>query len=97
MPCGVLKKVSTKYRKILNGATLYVVKISNPLTCSMGNSKPCHQCINWMHRFGIKKVYYSTSNGGWNCEKVDDLYSQSLNNNSYITRGEQSYKRKILK
>ena len=36
-------------------------------------SRPCYRCISYMHSVGIKRVFWTTDNGGWEGGKVRDL------------------------
>ncbi|KAL1610001.1 hypothetical protein SLS60_001666 [Paraconiothyrium brasiliense] len=36
-------------------------------------SRPCYRCIAYMHSVGIKRVFWTTSSGEWECAKVRDL------------------------
>lgn len=59
--------------------TLYVVKISkaaeiNDEHLGCGNSKPCYKCIDFMKKYGIKNVVYSTGDdNGYRKVKLIDL------------------------
>ena len=51
-----------------NGCSLYVVRIGRA-----GNyllSKPCEHCLNLIKSVGIRKIFYTDSNGSIICEKV---------------------------
>jgi hypothetical protein len=53
---------------------LFVIRIihkSNAI--SLAESRPCNDCIRTMIDFGIHRVYYSTSAGTINCQKVVDM------------------------
>lgn len=36
-------------------------------------SRPCYRCISYMHSVGIKRVFWTTDEGGWEGSKVRDL------------------------
>jgi hypothetical protein len=36
-------------------------------------SRPCYRCISYMHSVGIKRVFWTTDTGAWECAKVRDL------------------------
>lgn len=36
-------------------------------------SRPCYRCITYMNSVGIKRVFWTTSSGEWECGKVRDL------------------------
>ncbi|KAF2445243.1 hypothetical protein P171DRAFT_444114 [Karstenula rhodostoma CBS 690.94] len=36
-------------------------------------SRPCYRCIAYMNSVGIKRVFWTTSSGEWECAKVRDL------------------------
>ncbi len=51
-----------------DGASLYVARIGRA-----GNyllSKPCEHCLNLIKSVGIRKIFYTDSNGSIICEKV---------------------------
>lgn len=45
----------------------------NPL---VAESRPCYRCVSYMHSVGIKRVFWSTSEGKWEGAKVRDLIDQ---------------------
>jgi hypothetical protein len=40
---------------------------------SVLSSRPCYRCISYMHSVGIKRVFWTTDTGEWECAKVRDL------------------------
>jgi hypothetical protein len=42
-------------------------------------SRPCYRCISYMHSVGIKRVFWTTDAGIWECAKVRDLVD-AMNN-----------------
>lgn len=36
-------------------------------------SRPCYRCVRYMHSVGIKRVFWTNSEGSWECAKVRDL------------------------
>jgi hypothetical protein len=36
-------------------------------------SRPCYRCISYMNSVGIKRVFWTTDAGEWECAKVRDL------------------------
>ena len=52
-------------RKLDKGATVYIVRLSKD--GQWANSKPCPDCVRAMRRVQVKKVYYSTGVGAWDC------------------------------
>jgi hypothetical protein len=36
-------------------------------------SRPCYRCISYMNSVGIKRVFWTTDSGEWECAKVRDL------------------------
>lgn len=46
------------------GADLYVARVLKNGTPAM--AKPCQGCVRAIAAFGIRNVYYTTHNGGWN-------------------------------
>lgn len=49
-------------RSDLTHCTLFVIRVSNT---QLSDSKPCKHCIEDIRAHGIRKVLYSTSNGGF--------------------------------
>lgn len=39
-------------------------------------SRPCYRCVSYMHSVGIKRVFWTTSEGKWEGAKVRDLVDQ---------------------
>lgn len=39
----------------------------------VAESRPCYRCISYMHSVGIKRVFWTTSEGKWEGAKVRDL------------------------
>ncbi|ROV99119.1 hypothetical protein VMCG_06624 [Cytospora schulzeri] len=39
-------------------------------------SRPCYRCVAYMHSVGIKRVFWTTNEGKWECAKVRDLIDQ---------------------
>jgi hypothetical protein len=40
---------------------------------SVVSSRPCYRCVSYMHSVGIKRVFWTTDTGGWECAKIRDL------------------------
>ena len=63
--------------KKIRKMTLLCVRISEPAfrtgTMKFVNSKPCVQCYNRMRCMGIRKVAYTTSDGGVECVKMKNF------------------------
>jgi deoxycytidylate deaminase len=51
----------------------YVVVVRVSYEGKFINSRPCSECIKYMRKVGIGKVYYSTDDGDFNCEKVSQM------------------------
>lgn len=43
--------------RTMRGADMYVVRLRGS---DMAYSRPCAQCVKWMRKMGIRRVYYST-------------------------------------
>lgn len=43
------------------------------------SSRPCYRCVSYMNSVGIKRVFWTTDTGEWECAKVRDLVD-ALNN-----------------
>lgn len=39
-------------------------------------SRPCYRCVAYMHSVGIKRVFWTTNEGKWECAKIRDLIDQ---------------------
>lgn len=39
----------------------------------VAESRPCYRCISYMHSVGIKRVFWTSSEGRWEGAKVRDL------------------------
>lgn len=39
-------------------------------------SRPCYRCVSYMHSVGIKRVFWTTSEGQWEGAKIRDLVDQ---------------------
>lgn len=48
--------------KILDGASILIMKISKSEHC-LSNARPCDYCLASLEYVGIKKIYYTDSNG----------------------------------
>lgn len=58
-------------RKFLKGMDIIIIRVDKSLT--LQNSRPCNSCIDKLREYGIKKAFYSTSNGDIVFEFVDDM------------------------
>ena len=57
-----LMKVKGQRRHLLSDAEMYVVRIGTKnMDCPLKYSKPCCDCQKAIKKYGIRKVYYSTS------------------------------------
>lgn len=54
-----------------------MIRISNNNN-ELSDSTPCAMCINMMKENGIKKVYYSNSEGEIECQKVDSMIESHI-------------------
>lgn len=48
-------------KKLLELCDIYVVRISNSLDNCLRNSKPCKNCSNFIKKYNLRNVYYSTN------------------------------------
>jgi len=80
-------------RRYTRNCDLYVVRLVNEKTGELANSKPCRQCLAWLQRLGVRRVFYSVSSSPsidgnvikWEVHKVEDLQREE----KHITRCEQ--------
>jgi deoxycytidylate deaminase len=49
--------------RIIKGKDILIIRIGNPRTKKLRNSRPCNECIDKLSRYDIRKVYYSNENG----------------------------------
>lgn len=53
-------------------------------------SRPCYRCVAYMHSVGIKRVFWTNSEGNWEGAKVRDLIDQldgSMHSDTNMTLG----------
>lgn len=51
------KKNANKHRlKRVKGCDIYVVRLDG---AGLGESRPCHLCLEWLRACGVKRVFYS--------------------------------------
>ena len=62
----------------------YVVRVD----ChgKLSDSKPCNQCLDALKRVGIRKVFYSTSNGTIMEEKVANMFSTHISHGQKVLK-----------
>lgn len=49
---------------------------TSPKKRPVAESRPCYRCVSYMHSVGIKRVFWTTSEGRWEGAKVRDLIDQ---------------------
>lgn len=49
--------------KLTKGMDILIIRLGNPKTEKLRNSRPCNSCIDKLTQRGIRKVYYSNENG----------------------------------
>jgi deoxycytidylate deaminase len=54
----------------LTGTHIYVARIMRSKGEPLGLSRPCKQCMTMIHDAGIKRLYYTDRQGGWEVEKI---------------------------
>jgi hypothetical protein len=59
-------------KRSVEGCDMYIVRVKKG-TDEWTMSRPCKECWEVMHTLGIKKVYYTTAEGAWKCEKVASM------------------------
>lgn len=67
-----LKRRRASSKISLKGFALFVIRVKR-CDNSLGNSKPCYDCINMMTKYGIKTVYYSNDSGEIVMERVNRM------------------------
>jgi hypothetical protein len=73
-----VKNVPRNIQRQLNNVQLLVIRIGGRNKSSFIDSKPCKHCINYMRSLGLKKIYYTDSNGSIIYEKVRDMQSEHV-------------------
>lgn len=58
---------------------LWVVRVRKD--GKLGDSRPCWSCISTLKKYGLRRVWYSTSDQTIVCRRVDDIYEDA-----YVTR-----------
>jgi len=71
---GTKKRKDTRKAKkrCVEGCDMYIVRLKKD-TEDWAMSKPCRECWEVMHTLGIRKVYYTTAEETWMCEKVASM------------------------
>jgi hypothetical protein len=59
-------------KRCVEGCDMYIVRVKKD-TEEWAMSRPCKECWEVMHTLGIRKVYYTTAEGTWMCEKVASM------------------------
>jgi len=86
----VLSNLKKKYKNTssFNGLDIIIIRIGN---CNnsfvLKNSRPCNQCIDYLKKYNIKKVYYSNEYGDIVCEKLYDMEKK------HVSSGEKYFKK----
>ena len=62
-------------KKKIKGMDLIVIRVKNKKLCM---SKPCKHCLIKITKMGIRKVYYSTSNGVLISEETVNMVSDHI-------------------
>jgi deoxycytidylate deaminase len=78
----------TKYKKMIDGVDIIIIRLNNNNTMNFKNSRPCNHCIETLQKHNIRKVYYSNEYGEIVYEYVKDM---SMN---HISSG-YKYKKQI--
>jgi deoxycytidylate deaminase len=71
-----LLKLRNKNKCLSNNSvckTIIVIKLANGNT--LGNSKPCINCLNKLKKLNIKRIFYSDKNGNIVGEKIKNMIS----------------------
>ncbi len=55
----------------LKGMDIMIIRVKGDGT--LGDSRPCNTCIEKLRKAGIRRAYYSTRDGGLNCELVGEM------------------------
>ena len=71
---GTRKTRDTRKAKnrCVKGCDMYIARVKKD-TEEWAMSRPCKECWEVMHTLGIRKVYYTTAEGTWMCEKVASM------------------------
>lgn len=49
--------------RLIKGMDILIIRLGNPRTNKLRNSRPCNACIEKLYQKGIRRVYYSDENG----------------------------------
>ena len=82
--CDTLSDSSASMRSLHDELTCIDTKPQPPLGISddvkgrpaAAESRPCYRCVAYMHSVGIKRVFWTTNEGKWECAKIRDLVDQ---------------------
>lgn len=69
------QKKRANQKQNLKNYAIFVIRIK-PCDSSLGNSKPCFDCIQLMRQHGIKKVFYSNDAGQIVMERVNRMQNE---------------------
>jgi deoxycytidylate deaminase len=76
--------------KLTKGMDILIIRLGNPKTNKLRNSRPCNSCIDKLIQRGIRKVYYSDENGDIVyefLESMEKLHVSSGNCHRYSVKG----------
>ena len=79
---NLLKSLKRQLLHGYNTVDIIVIRINK--SSDLRNSRPCSDCIKYLKELGIRKVYYSNSDGNIVYEKVKDMkeyHTSSWNKN----------------
>lgn len=69
-----MKDARKAKKRCVEGCDMYIARVKRG-TDEWAMSKPCKECWEVMRTLGIRKVYYTTGDGRWMCEKVVGMES----------------------
>lgn len=64
------KNVPNSVKRLVKNLYIIVIRVNNDVLL---NSKPCKHCVNFMKKFGIKKILYSDNKGNMISEKTREI------------------------
>lgn len=83
-----METIANSSIKYIKGMDMMIIRIAGSSN-TLRNSRPCHSCIEYMKRKGIRKVYYSTEEGLIRYEYIKNMQTD------HISSGNLSMKKKL--
>jgi tRNA(Arg) A34 adenosine deaminase TadA len=72
---------------------LLVIRLT--MNGKLSDSHPCCMCVNMLKMYGVKRVYYSTPDGGLCCQKVKSLDDSHVSHGLRLMLSRDQYSSKL--